>query len=156
MNVATFFSVVCSGNRLPQEGLILYAPNGVDIIGESSLVIVAGAGGDFVDMIFSFPSNATTLAIDSDLGGDVLFDSASAMAPIERTWAEWFALAAINSDYLWIGQRGVAGYSIDQSANSAKIISVLRCVAPPVASYWQRVDGTNILRTDETPIEVQG
>lgn len=125
--------------RLPnQSDLLLKALTSgglVDSVGISTPDVTVGAEGDFIDMTFSFPSNTDTLEIDFDLGGDVLFDSTDSMTPFSRTWAEWFILPEINVDYLWIGQLGVAGYSTDQSANSAKIISVLRCVAPETSGF---------------------
>jgi len=113
---------------------------------------------DFMDMSFSFPSNVDTLAIDSDLGGDVLFDSSDSMAPIVHTWEEWMDVTEINVDYLWIGQLGAGGYSSDQSAESALITRVLKCyipVAPPTGDYLLDGDGNVWLDGDGNPMPVE-
>lgn len=72
-----------------------------DIIGLSSITLTTGTADDLANASWAFPSNAVTLQTDSDLGGDVMFDSSDSMAPIVRFGYEWYAL--FNVDLAWIG-----------------------------------------------------
>jgi len=99
----------------------------VDSVGESNLTVTHWHAADFTNCTFSFPYNPVTEAINTALGGDVLFTGTT---PIARTWAVWFALAVINVDYLWVGRLGVAAYNTNQSANAESISGALHCTAP--------------------------
>lgn len=71
----------------------------------------------YVQRLFSFGDNATMRAVDTAVGGDVLFDSTDSMAPFERNYDEWFALDAINNPAdgrFNIGRKGIPMYGSDQ------------------------------------------
>lgn len=119
-----------NGDTLPTEGLAaaFLIENGlIDNIGISSIELTTGTVEDLPSATWSFPSNAVTLQADTDLGGDVLFDSANAMAPIVRSGAQWYAL--LNSDYAWVGfhasRGGVVIYSADMSDYATRIQNYL-------------------------------
>lgn len=111
------------GLALIKDGLLAHLKNVdgsiEDCIGESSITIVSGSADNLMDAEFSFDSSAVTLAADTNEGRDIFFDSASAMAPIVRSGAEWYEM--FNGSYVWIGTRGIAIYDTDMIAYSSKI-----------------------------------
>ena len=113
------------GLRLPSEGLIFKAivPGLVDSIGISSITFVTGSAVDLMAARFSFDSGAVMLQLDTLEGGDVFFDSADSMAPIVRYGYEWYGI--LNTSFVWIGSKGIAGYSETQATKADKILKVL-------------------------------
>jgi len=103
--------------------------NGVlqpDNIGESSILYQSGNASTWATTaVWGFERNAVTIAIDTALGGGVLFIGET---PRYLTWAAWMNMAAINVDYLFVGVKGIAGYSTDQTASATKIRKYLNSV----------------------------
>ncbi len=131
------YSFNLSGITLPRTGLIWYskAPGMVDTIGESSILYQSGDASTWATTaVWGFERTAAMIALDTLLGGGVLFSGSDV---IYRKWSEWVDIASVNADYLFIGLYGVAAYSVDQSANADRIKRYLytyACdiVAPPV------------------------
>jgi len=123
-------AVDLNNGGLPRDGLAgawLIKNNMIGIIGESSITLTTGTIADLPNATWAFPSNAVTLQADTDLGGDVFFDSANSMAPIVRSGAEWYAL--LNVDFAWIGfhptRGGVVIYTGDMSAQAVRVQTYL-------------------------------
>jgi len=114
------------GNGIPRIRLIWYAPYPglVDIIGGSSITLTTGTVDNLISASWTFPDTTATRAIDTMLGGDALFDSADGMTPIIRYGYEWASLD--NTDYLYVGYNGIAGYSDSQASNLERIIRILQ------------------------------
>ena len=112
--------------HLPAAGLVFkaMAPGLVDTIGISTITFVSGSSADLRNAKFRFDSSVVTLQLDALEGGDMFFDSLNSMTPIARYGFQWHAL--LNKKYVWIGEKGIAGYSTDQAANSAKILKYLQ------------------------------
>jgi len=120
---------------LPRPGLVFKAlvkDDLVDTIGESSIELTTGIVDDLANASWAMPSDAVTIQADSDMGGDVFFDSANAMAPIVRFGYQWYAL--LNNDFAWIGfhqsRGGIVIYSADKSAQANRIQDYLGRYAP--------------------------
>ena len=140
--------------RLPQDGLVFAAfikNDLIDSIGESSITLTTGTIEDLPNATWGFPVDAVTTQADTDLGG-LLF---SAGVPIVRSGAEWYAL--FNETHVWVGfhptRGGLVIYTGSMAGKAHQLQNYLGRYTPTL-TYWQRVDGTNILRTDGSPIEV--
>lgn len=103
--------------------------NGVlqpDIIGESSILYQSGDASTWqTTAVWGFERTAVTIALDTSLGGGVLFIGET---PRYLTWTDWMMLVGINVDYLFVGIKGIAGYSADQTANATEIRRYLNSV----------------------------
>lgn len=114
------------GGGLPKTGLsflVLVDDALVTSVGDADIVYQSGDETTWATTaVWGFERTSTTIALDTSLGGGVLF---SGVTPIYKTWASWMDTGAINLDYLWIGQNGVAGYSVSQENNFAKIAKYL-------------------------------
>lgn len=127
-----------TGLFLPTDGLAeawLIANNMIGSIGELIITLTTGTVADLANATWAFPSNAVTLQADTDLGGDVFFDSLNAMAPIVRSGAEWYAL--LNETHVWLGfhptRGGVVIYTGDMSAQATRIQNYLGRYSPVVS-----------------------
>jgi len=126
-----------AGLSLPTDGLAeawLIANNMIGSIGLSSITLTTGTIEDLPNATWDFPSDAVTLQADSDLGGDVFFDSANAMAPIVRSGAEWYVL--LNDDFAWIGfhptRGGVVIYTDNMTDKENQILNYLGRYYPAI------------------------
>lgn len=119
------------GDRLPPGYIwLVKPPNLVDSIGESSITLTTGSFADIMSASWSFPDTAVMHTLDTLEGGVMFFDSGG--MPIVRFGYEWYAL--LNTSFVWIGSRGVAGYAETQVANAARIQGVLRTYS--LGSYY--------------------
>ena len=120
-----------SGNSpqgLPNRADAVFATraDGIDYIGISSILYQSGDATTWqTTAVWGFERTAVTIAIDTALGGGVLFVGET---PKYMTWAQWMIVAEINVDYLFIGLRGIAGYSTDQTASATRIRLYLNSV----------------------------
>jgi len=119
-----------SGLTIPRVGLSMLMKNigGVmtDVIGESRILYQSGSAATWqTTAVWGFEKTAVTEAIDTALGGGVLFVGET---PKYMTWAQWMIVAEINVNYLFIGIKGVVGYDTDQIANAARIRRYLNSV----------------------------
>jgi len=116
-------------NVLPSDGLsfrALVSNSLIDDIGLSSILYQSGDASTWqTTAVWGFERNAVTIAIDTALGGGVLFIGET---PRYLTWANWMNMADINVDYLFIGVKGIAGYSTDQTASATEIRKYLNSV----------------------------
>lgn len=130
------------GNTIPRTGLLFYAraPGMVDTIGESSILYQSGDAATWqTTAVWGFERTAVTIDLDTALGGNKLFNGET---PIYRTWAAWMDLPWINATVLWIGTKGIAGYSSSQAASAIKITSYLNAsVAATIALAWNSALG---------------
>jgi len=136
------FGLIGKKQGLPFADLFLYSKGVVggsyylvEIVNEYNLPINSGESGPLYKMAFSFPDNATMRTLDTNLGGDVLFDSTDSMAPFVRTWQEWMDLAVMNVGYLFMGEAGIAAYTSDQTANADKIKRAIRAYGDTPAQF---------------------
>ena len=110
------------GLRLPTTDITFRALKSkgmIDDIGESSILFQSGDATTWqTTAVWGFERTAVTIAIDTALGGNVLFVGTD---PIYRTWAEWMDRAWMNQTVLWLGSKGIAGYSSTQAAKAASI-----------------------------------
>jgi len=117
------------GDVLPADELLFLAEveSGlIDSIGLSSILYQSGDASTWqTTAVWGFERTATTIAIDTALGGGVLFVGET---PKYMTWAQWMIVAQINVNCLFVGLRGIAGYSTDQTANATRIRRYLNSV----------------------------
>ena len=121
--------ILFQGPTLPKANLLesWLKKNGmIGNIGESSILYQSGDASTWqTTAAWGFERTTDTIAIDTALGGGVLFIGET---PRYMTWAAWMNLADINVDYLFIGIKGIAGYSTDQTGNAVKIRRYLNSV----------------------------
>jgi len=112
---------------LPSRDKLVLFWNGVtDTIGESSILYQSGDASTWqTTAVWGFERTAATIAIDTALGGGILFVGET---PKYMTWAQWMIVAQINVNYLFIGIKGVVGYDTDQALSATKIRRYLNSV----------------------------
>lgn len=133
------------GLTLPRTGLIMLMKQvgGVwtDTIGESSILYQSGDASTWqTTAVWGFERTVATIALDTALGGGVLF---SGETPIYRTYIQWLDHAAINRTHLFIGPNGGAGYSVDSSAVAHKVLRALKYPSWLPVNADLHVDFTN-------------
>jgi len=118
------------GLALPRAGLIFYAkaPGLVDSIGLSDITLTTGTPADLMAASWAFPATTVMQDIDTLEGGGVLFDGDG--TPIIRFGYQWYTI--LNSAFLWVGPKGLAGYSTNQIANYSRIMQVLETMTVSV------------------------
>lgn len=125
---------------LPRTGLVFLSRDGLtDTIGLSSAALWAALPATHRSIYFTDPDDEETM-----------LDNATIITNIEA------------SPYYNNGEELVGNATQKAQYKDGTSEAVLRKayryfgVAYPENTYWQRVDGSNILRTDGTPIEVFG
>lgn len=145
-----------SGQLLPNKSEAVAYFKGspvVDTIGNSSITFSTGSVDDLLNASWSFSDNSDMRIIDTNLGGDALFDSSDSMAPITRYGHEWLALDNLN--YLFVGQKGIAGYSSEQGVNADKIQRVLGASAALMSgdsTFAEHSSGSAVADLIEQPL----
>ena len=138
------------GLRLPSEGLIFKAivPGLVDSIGESSILYQSGDASTWqTTAVWGFERTAATITIDTGLGGSKLYRGTT---PVYMRWRDWMIQNWMNKTYLYLGEKGAAGWGESQAANTAQILRALR-------GYAVDFDGNKIIGTpDIGAFEYQG
>jgi len=116
--------------------------NGVlqpDSISELSITLTTGTAADLMHASWAFPATEVMLALDALEGVDMFFDSGNAMAPIVRFGYQWYAL--LNTSFVWVGHRGIAGFLETKAANASQIQRVLKYATDRIELYSGVVSG---------------
>lgn len=109
-----------------KDALAILKPRGgglEDFVGESVILYQSGDASTWATTaVWGFEYSAELAAVDTALGGGVLFTGTD---PIYRTYAAWLTVESVNIGYLWIGSRGIAVYSTDQADSDGRILRYL-------------------------------